>query len=190
MSLKRIESRPGLQPDQRTGLACIVDTETTGLTGRDEAIELALVLFAFDRQSGAVLGVVDQYVGLREPTVPISARAFSVHGISADQVRGKRLEHDRVEAILIRAEVIIAHNVSFDRRFVVPLSDTAAEKPWRCSMAGVDWYGKGFRSRALQHLLEQHRITVPQAHRALDDVYGVLHLLAVNGYLAELLQSN
>lgn len=190
--LTPLRTLPELRADNLTGLGCIVDVETTGLAESDEAVEMALLLFGFDRQTGAVLGVVDQYVGLREPTVPISAGAQRVHGISLAQVRGQRLDYDRVESILTRADLLIAHNAPFDRRFVCSLSETAREKPWRCSMSGIDWYGKGFASRGLQQLLTAHRLKTPQAHRALDDVYGVLYLLGSQGpgaapYLAELL---
>ncbi|HWI57797.1 MAG TPA: exonuclease domain-containing protein [Bacillota bacterium] len=177
-----------LQPGPETGLACILDTETTGLGAADEAIELAMVLFAYNRNDGTVLGIVDRYTGLREPTVPIGQGAYQVHGISAEAVRGKRLDFDRVESILHRAEFIIAHNAPFDQRYVFKLSDTAREKPWLCSMNGIDWYRKGFGTKALQGLLAKHTIAAGQAHRALDDVLGVLHLLSRERYLAELLK--
>lgn len=192
MATKPIPTRPDLAPDHRTGLACVVDVETTGLSGQDEAIELGLVLFAFDRASGAILGVVDEYVGLREPTVPINPSAQAVHGISLEQLHGQRLDHDRLEAIFIQSEFLIAHNASFDRRFVSRLSDTAAEKPWLCSMRGIDWLAKGAPSLKLQELLRKYRIATPNAHRALDDVYGVLYLLASGTrkrpFLADLLR--
>ncbi|MGE5673405.1 MAG: exonuclease domain-containing protein, partial [Mycobacterium leprae] len=177
MAAMALPALPHFQPDADTGLGCILDTETTGLGSTDEAIELALLLFAYQRSTGTVLGVVDEYAGLREPTVPIQPGAEAVHGISAAEVRGQQLDYLRVESILARAEFIIAHNASFDYRFVCPLSETAKEKPWLCSMTGVDWYGKGFQSRALQRLLGEHKIRLPQAHRAMADVYGVLYLL-------------
>lgn len=192
--LTPLRTLPDLSPDQQTGLACIIDVETTGLADLDEAVELALLLFGYDRSTGTVLGVVDQYVGLREPSVPISPGAARVHGISAQQVRGQRLDFDRVESMLLRADCLIAHNAPFDRRFVTRLSETAREKEWLCTMTGIDWYGKGFGFRALQRLLAAHQLTTPQAHRALDDVYGVLYLLNTCGpdgvpYLRELLTS-
>lgn len=187
-----IPLRRDLTPDQQTGLACIVDVETTGLSHADEAIELALVLFAFERTTGVILGVVDEYVGLRQPAVPITTGAMAVHGITLQELRGQSLDYDRVEAIVTRAELMIAHNVGFDRRFVTRLSETAARKPWRCTMAGIDWPAKGCPSRRLQDLLRAFRIRMPAAHRALHDVQGVLYLLASGPhrrpFLADLLE--
>lgn len=168
---------PGSHPAATSGLGCIVDVETTGLSAEDEVIELGMVLFQYDRPTATVLGVVDEYTGLREPGVPITPGAYAVHGISLEQLKGHRLDYDRVEEIFTRAEFIVAHNASFDRRFVVRLSETAAEKPWLCTMRGVNWYAKGCRSRQLQVLLREFHVEQAQAHRALADVYGVLALL-------------
>lgn len=169
--------RQALRPTPQSGLGCVLDVETTGLSAADEVIELGMVLFRFDRSSAAVLEVVDEYAGLREPAVPITQGAYAVHGISQEQLRGKRLDHQRIEAILNRAEFIVAHNAPFDRRFMAQLSSTAAKKPWFCSMRGVDWYAKGCTSRRLQSLLAHFHVEQPQAHRALNDVYGLLALL-------------
>ncbi|HYG58483.1 MAG TPA: exonuclease domain-containing protein [Symbiobacteriaceae bacterium] len=180
-----------IRPDGDVGFGCVVDVETTGGSYADEVIELAAVLFAYDRKRGTVLGVVDEYVGLREPGVPINPFAYRVHRLSLDQLRGHRLDYDRVESILLRAEFIIAHNASFDRRFVSALSETAREKAWLCSMRGIDWAGKGYRSRKLSDLLAEHGLERERAHRALDDVRATLALLGVRHqqgtYLQELL---
>lgn len=165
------------RPAASSGFGCIVDVETTGLSAHDEVIELGMVLFQYDRSTGTVLGVVDEYAGLREPGVPMTPGAFAVHGISLEQLKGHHLDYDRVEAIFTRAEFIVAHNAPFDRRFVVRLSETAAEKPWLCTMRGVNWYAKGCHSRRLQDLMRAFHVEQAQAHRALADVYGVLALL-------------
>jgi hypothetical protein len=44
-------------------------------------------------------------------------------------------------------------------------------------MSGVDWYGKGHQSRALQSLLTAHGIKPGNAHRALADVQAAIMLL-------------
>ncbi len=107
-----IQHSPDLTPGRGVGFACIVDTETTGTARTDQAVELALVLFAFKRSTGAVLAIVDEYAGLREPTVAMNPFAYQVHGIRAEQLRGQRLDFERVESILLRAEFIVAHNAT------------------------------------------------------------------------------
>lgn len=42
----------------------------------DEVVEFALVLFQFRWDTGAVVGIVDRYVGLRQPSIPIHSASF------------------------------------------------------------------------------------------------------------------
>ena len=174
-------------------LGCVVDVETTGFTPEDEVVEIGLVLFACERQSGHVLGVIDEYAGLREPACAIHPGALYVHGLTMDYLRGMRLDAMRVEDMLRRTEFLIAHNAPFDRRFVEPLFPTAGMKPWYCSMSGIDWRAKGAPSKGLQNLLSWHGIEVERAHRAVEDARATLMLLSRqqrNGttYLQELVR--
>lgn len=174
------------------GVGAFLDTETTGLTSNDEVIEFAIVLFRYD-VSRRKLRVIDRYRGLREPSCAIDPGAEAVHGISFDQVRGKRLKDRVVRRILSKADFLVAHNAAFDRRFVTKLYPQTETMRWHCSMNGIGWRKKGFTSRGLQQLLAAHGIKVKRGHRALDDVMGALHLLAQTDaqtkqlYLAELL---
>lgn len=173
--------------------ASILDVETTGLDSRtDEVVELGIVLFEFDRFTGQVLGVVDEYSALRDPGRPIPPAATRAHGITDDDVRGCRLDDDRVRSLLGRSSLVIAHNMRFDRGFIERLYPEARRLTWLCSMDGVAWRRKGFSSKALQELLRAHNFTAEAAHRALDDARNTLRLLSQpqqNGgtYLAELL---
>jgi DNA polymerase-3 subunit epsilon len=172
--------------------AAFIDVETTGFARTDEIIELAIVLFCFDSQTGEITACIDEYVGLREPTVVINPAAAAVNNLSVEHLRGQRLNEIRIETMLDRAEFIVAHNAPFDRRFVAPLFYGARNRPWLCSMSSVDWLRHGMPSRALQTLLEAHGITPQQAHRAAADVHATIDLLAARSpegtpYFAEVL---
>lgn len=175
-------------------LACFIDVETTGLDpGRDEVVELACVLFAFDGRTGEILAVVDQYTGLRQPSFPIPPEASRIHGITDEDVRGRDLDHARVRAMLREAAFIVAHNAAFDRAFLERLIPESARKPWYCSMRGIDWRARGFRSRGLQQLLRDHDLDPGRAHRAASDAAAAVALLAMRDdrgrpYFLELLQ--
>lgn len=70
-------------------LATLVDVETMGLHRYgDEVVELATLLFAYDAEAGTIEGIVDEYVGLRDPGMPIPAAATNVYGIRNKDVRG------------------------------------------------------------------------------------------------------
>lgn len=176
-----------------TKTGAYVDTETTGLGRKDELIELAVVIFRFDISARKPIKVLQSYSGLREPLCPIGEAAQEVHGITAREVRGKRLDDKRVISMLEKAEFVVSHNAAFDRRFMLKLYPMAGNLPWRCSMNDIAWAGKGFESKGLGYLLEAHQIKVGRAHRALEDVRGALRLLAIVDrstglpYMAELL---
>lgn len=164
------------------GVAAIVDTETTGLDPRrHEVVELAIVLFAFDRHRGHVYGVVDEYSGLRESQRPITKAAQQVHGITQDDVRGCRIDGARVHALLSQAEFLVSHNAAFDCAFLARLFPMVLQKPWLCSMNGVAWYRRGHTSKSLAALLRDHGVPMTNAHRALDDARSTLVLLSLPG---------
>lgn len=112
----------GLAPAQgETRRAVLVDTETTGLDQEsDEVIELALLPFEYERDSGRIVAVDERQAlsGLREPSIPIPPEATKLHGITDDMVKGRRIDPDRVKAIIKPAHLIIAHNAAFDRPMV------------------------------------------------------------------------
>ncbi len=171
------------------GIAGCIDVETTGLyPGNDEIIELALVLFSYDRQG--ITEIVDCYNGLREPNVEISSGAYRMHGLTKEDLLGERLDLERIKQMIERTDFLVAHNADFDRGFISKIIPSVKKKPWLCSMTGVNWRG----GRSLQALLDRHGIEPEQAHRALADVGGVLKLLSKhNGqgktYFAEMLES-
>lgn len=79
--------RWNLVPAQgETRRAVLVDSETTGLDpDTDEVIELALLPFEYERDTGRVVAIdgVGALSALREPSKPIPPEATKLHGISS-----------------------------------------------------------------------------------------------------------
>ncbi len=173
--------------------AAVIDVETTGLSPQtDEVVELAIVLFSFDPLTGRVVEELEAYSGLRDPGRPIPQDATAQHGIRDKDVRGQRLDEERIRTLLRRAHYLIAHNAPFDRGFVERLFPETKRMQWLCSMEGIAWRRKGFLSKGLQSLLAAHKIAPGSAHRALDDARATMRLLATEKtgggtYLQELL---
>ncbi len=161
------------------GIGAFVDVETTGLNSeRDEIVELSIALFAFERSTGKIVGVIDQYTGQRDPGIPIPEAASRVHGIRNEDVKGKELDRRKIESMMEQAQFIAAHNAGFDHRFVIKMFPAAKSKPWYCSMNGINWSKKGFESKGLQNLVKRYNIPIEQTHRAQDDVQLALLLLS------------
>ncbi len=101
--------------------ALVVDVETTGLsTEDDDVIQLAMVPFDYEVESGQILTVHKElaFEELREPAVPISEEAALVTGITADMVAGKSIDEAIVAEAVAEADLVIAHNAYFDRAMV------------------------------------------------------------------------
>jgi len=131
-----------------TGIAGCIDVETTGLSSySDEIVELALVLFSYDQQG--ITGIVDSYSSLREPDCRISSGAYQAHGLTEEDLAGQRLDADRFNSMIEKADFLVAHNAAFDKGFVTKIFPSTRSKRWYCSMSGVRWSG----SRGLQNLL-------------------------------------
>ena len=115
---------PGSHAPQETAdlhVIAFLDTETTGLDASAEIIELAILNAACDPVTGEVLGILEQYVGNREPTVSAPELAVKASGPTLSFLRGKSLDEDRVRNMLARADCIVAHNAPFDCRMLTAI---------------------------------------------------------------------
>ena len=155
--------------------ALIIDTETTGLTRNDEFIEITAILIEFDKQGN--LTIIDKYTGLREPNVDIDPKAQEVHNIDHQMLQNKQIDHQKLNELFDQTDLLVAHNVSFDKKFVKKEINNLNNKEWLCSMNGIRWYQQGFNSKGLQYLLRAHDIDPEQAHRSESDVKALIELL-------------
>lgn len=167
---------PPVAPDLRRLL--VLDTETTGLLhATDKIIELAMLLVQVDASSGLPFGPVEVFEGFENPGMPIPAIAKEVTGISDEMVEGQRLDDAQVEAMVARADLIVAHNAGFDRPFVEARFPGFAGKAWACSFADIDWKAAGSGSSRLS-ALAQDAGWFYDAHRAQVDCHALLQVLA------------
>ncbi len=161
--------------------AVFVDTETTGLAAdEDEVIELAMLPFDYDRDSGAIVAVhVDAALsGLRQPSKPIPPESAAIHGIRDEDVAGKTIDPAHISALLDEAQLVIAHNAAFDRPMVEKLWPVFETKHWACSLADIDWRGEGLGASKLDYLLMRQGWFFDD-HRALADTLAATFLLTL-----------
>jgi len=164
----------------------IVDVETTGLDPlKDEILELGALLFSYNRKTRLSIGIKETYVGLREPTIPIPASSSRVHGLKIKDVQGKSLDDEKILQLFNNADFLIAHNASFDRKFIQKMYPEVGKKNWYCSMNGIKWKNYGHSSKGLQNLLVDHKIKVENSHRGLDDAIAVYYLLQQMNYSSQ-----
>lgn len=171
------DPRLGRRQGGRELIGLCLDTETTGFdSSQDRIIELGVVAFSYDPETGEITGVVDRYEGFEDPERPLSEEVKLVTGITDDQLRGQHLDDDHVAELAARAELVIAHNAGFDRKFVEARFPLFAGLPWACTLAQIDWQRELISSRTLEYLLFRYGWFI-DAHRAVNDAEGLLGLL-------------
>lgn len=155
----------------------IVDTETTGFNhDSDKIIEIGLVAFEFDLETGQAYRVTDSYGCLEDPGIPITDEITEITGITNEMVSGHRIDDDRVKALVADAALVIAHNSKFDRPFLEQRFPVFESLPWGCSFAQVDWVGEGLGARKLDYIAFQFGFFF-DAHRAEADCLALLSIL-------------
>jgi DNA polymerase III subunit epsilon len=164
--------------NRRIKVGVLLDVETTGLnTKTDEVIELGMLKFAY-LHDGRVAHVINSFGLLNEPANPILAEITAITGITNEMVAGKRIDAGAVSTFVADANIVIAHNANFDRKFAERYWPEFAFKPWGCSATEIDWRAHGFEGLRLGYLLMGAGL-FHTAHRAVDDCRALLEVLAM-----------
>ncbi len=173
-------------PDGRTLLkGIVVDTETTGTShNTDRVVELGMVAFEFDQETGQVYRILDSYNSFDDPGMPIPPATTKIHGITDEMVAGKAIDEARVAQVLDGAAIVIAHNAQFDRPFLEARLPLFENVPWACSLVQVNWTEEGLGSQKLDYIAYQFGFFY-EAHRAEADCLALLealqHSLPISG---------
>ena len=161
---------------------CFLDLETTGLDKIDDKIiELALKLVAIDRNNGELLGVIAEYQSFHDPNELIDEKITLINGINNEMVQGCSIDWDEVNNLISTADIILAHNASFDRAFMDRYLSLSTEKIWSCSISDIDWLKRGFTSNKQELLCFWHGFYY-DSHRAMFDVDALIGLLTHESY--------
>ena len=97
-------------------------------------------------------------------------------GITDDMVKDQAIDNNRVEAIVQAASLIVAHNASFDRKFIEKQFPIFKQKAWGCSYTQIPWRGENISSAKLEYLAYKFGFFY-DAHRAEMDCLVGVHIL-------------
>lgn len=155
----------------------VVDTETTGFwaEGNDRIVEIAIVRRGSDGKT------IDEYATLVNPGRDLGST--HVHGIRAREVRDAPPFAEIAGDVVRRLAdaVFVAHNATFDRRFVCAEFERVAcrlpEFPVLCTMRLARRADCAIPSRKLECLCRHFGVPMAQAHSALDDARATAGLL-------------
>ena len=171
--------------DKKIDKILILDTETTGLDeNEDEVIEIGCILFHVASKS-----VLSQLSFL----LPVCTNeAEHINGISPEITKidqpweyGLNLFLKLVDC----SDLIVAHNVDFDRKWFGKGKLPEISKKWVCSLEDIDWsFKKSLKIRpSVTALALSFSIPVWSLHRALSDCFYISEVFKKCDNLEELL---
>ncbi len=149
----------------------VLDFETTGLRNEDTIIEIGYVWIRDGK-------IKDERSTLVNPGKPISRRITKITGISTEMVKDAPYLSDIIEGFsrFLRGKLIVAHNASFDMRFLNNALKDAGLDPineYICTMRMFRAYKKEMGistpGAKLSDLTAFFTLHNDRAHRALED---------------------
>jgi DNA polymerase III epsilon subunit family exonuclease len=146
-----------------------LDLETTGLDYRyDKVIEIAIIVVRKD-------GTRDTYETLINPGVSISPFITNLTGIDDAMVEDAPTANDVSEKIrhMIEGKIIVAHNASFDIRFLENLLDEPLPNKSVDTLELAKILFPRISSYSLRYLVRNFLLDVQPTHRALADTLAL-----------------
>ena len=92
-------------------------------------------------------------------------------------VKGHSINLDKVKNLLTDAEIVIAHNASFDRPFCEDLSDEFENIHWGCSMKDINWQEEDISGLKLEYIAYKYGFFF-EGHRATIDCQAGIEILS------------
>lgn len=157
----------------------VLDFETTGLGAEERVIEIAAIRVDGER--------VTQFHSLCHPGRSIPAFITELTGIAEADLEGAPPTTEAigrlVAELLADQPLLVAHNLSFDQRFLDQELALAGRPPYGgpglCTVRLARRLFPRLPSHRLEALLGHFQIPVERHHRALDDVTATRRLLEI-----------
>lgn len=140
----------------------ILDTETSGLSDTDVAIEVAVALYSVKHHA-----VLRTFASLMYATTNPAVHINRIPVEILAEAPPAEVIWPAIESMAASAQAVVAHNADFDRRFV---PGKFLQKPWVCSQDDIIWPNQSSSREALIKLALAHDLGVSHAHRAAVDV--------------------
>ena len=154
---------------------CILDIETTGGQYNEEGVT-EIAIYKFDGHE-----VVDQFISLVNPEIPIQPFVVKLTGINNAMLRSAPKFYEVAKRIIEITEgcIIVAHNASFDYRILKTEFDRLGynfKKPTLCTVELSKKIIPGMESYSLGKLVRALGIPIADRHRASGDAMATVKL--------------
>ncbi len=176
--IKKLKSREidlDKQPNN-SKIGIIIDTETTGLDYKIcKIFEIALVVFAFDKDTYEILGILDKVNELHDCS-PLPEISKKISHVTDEDIKDKKFDRRKLSYWFHECNLVIAHNAKFDRKFLEMEFPELEEKPWVCSQTQIDYEKYNIRSTKLDYIAFKLGFWF-DGHRALNDCEALFEIL-------------
>ena len=167
-------------PGERLRRGLYVGTQTTGFDPRSDAL-IALGILPFTYTVGG--RIVDVFhdaaqVHRNDPHRALTPQLAAFTGQTGAGVRGAPVDERAATALIVAADLIVAHDAEFARPFVERVLPATRQVAWACSQREVPWAEAGFSSVALNCLACAFGVYAPDPHRVLTRCAVGVWLLA------------
>lgn len=185
--LYQLQYKNELYKNKDVGIGMIADVETNGTSHeQSKVIELGYLLFYYDKKTFKPLYPFKSFSGLEDPKEPLSEEISRITKIIDPMVKDKKINWDDVSNDVNRSDFVICHNAKFDRTFLEKKCEAFVKSKFLCSMNDIPWQSEfGFEKISMKDLCEDHGFYIYNAHRALNDVEALYHLLQHNTPIAK-----
>lgn len=153
----------------KDSLFCVIDTETTGLSARNNnIIEIGIVVV--DK-----LKIANKYHSMINPGRYIPANITMITGITTEDVKDAPFFEDIASDIseFINGKVIVAHNLSFDKSFLrkefLSTENILPNVPELCTVKLARKIFPELSSKSLGSVTRHLNLKNSKSHRALSD---------------------
>lgn len=175
-------------------LCCVLDVETTHLRpDQGEVIQIAVLPFFCNPETGDITGTMPASVKFQEPKVPLTPETQELTGITPDQVKGHEIDWVKVAGLLSKCSLIVAHNASFDRKWIMAEMQRANVEPpttpWACTLSDADWPTSKYPARSLAVLCAWNGFRY-NSHDAEADTQALLRLIELTQLMPNLLNAS
>ncbi len=154
---------------------CALDLETTGANpALHRLIEIGMVSFTLDETGPS-------YGRLVNPEMPVSPRAYDIHGISSTELAGEPVVKEIMGEVIsfLKGKILVIHNTRFDLSFMARACREASQ-----SMPDFMALDTVVLAREAFPAMDNHRLdTLCRSlgvelnhHRALSDATACMHL--------------
>lgn len=160
------------------GKSIILDTEATSIDPTQaEIIALAKIPLYYDKRTLDIIGFGECQQSYNEPSTPIPEEITAITGITNDMVMGHHLNTEKETHELQSANILIAHNASYDRVLLERYLPDISKKPWGCSVQDIPWKDFGFNTQKLDYIAMKLGYFY-DAHRADADCHALGTILS------------